>query len=100
MKWTPCRRNASRSLSPEGIDDPAGSSAQEGTNVLHSVTKKYAIGLQRDIALVGRNYRILQPAERMVERQRLFVKNVQTRTCYRSLLQCLDERWLIDNRAT
>ena len=92
MKWTACHCDASRSLSPGGIDHPGRGAAQEGTNVLHGVTEKYAIGLQRNIAQVGRNHRVLQPSEGMVERQRLFVKDVQTRAGNRPLLQCLDER--------
>src|SRR5689334_967248 len=59
LKWTPCHCDASQSLSPRSIDHPGGSATQEGTNVLHGVTKKYAIGLQGDIAQVGRNYRVL-----------------------------------------
>src|SRR5215471_8395474 len=100
LKWAPCHCDASRSLSPGGIDYPGGGAAQEGTHVLHGVTKKYAIGFQRDIAQVGRNHRVLQPSEGMVERQRLFVKDVETCPGNCPLLQCLDERWLFDNRTT
>src|SRR5262245_50078278 len=97
---TPCHCDASPSLAPGSIDHPGGAADQEGTNVLHGVTEKYAIGLQRNIAQVGRNHRVLQPAEGMVERQRLLVKDVQTRPGNSPLLQCLDERWLFDNRTT
>ena len=71
---------------------------QPGLDILDHLTVEGAIGLNRDVAGVRRHDQVFQFPERMVDRQRFFVKNIDGGAGDPALGQCLDQRVLIDDR--